>query len=161
MHTAPAQPGAKQQRLWEKGLDEQPLHHSPWWDEFHQGAFSELFSMEVSVLLLSLQSRGSQLDAHPCSGAWAPVAAWPLPLLLLCPRGSWNPTAKGTMPPQMGLNWIVKKSDRKTTQVLERREQCASGCHDWSSPGEAPVCEIKTRLTVLTTFSCFFVRFIR
>lgn len=82
--------------------------------------------MEVSVLLLSLQSRGSQLDTHPCSGAWAPVAAWPLPLLLLCPRGSWNPTAKGTLPPQMGLNGIVNESemrDKRTTQVLERREQ--------------------------------------
>jgi len=54
---------------------------------------------------------------------------------------------------QVELNQIVNKPERrdgKTTQVLERKQQCASGCYAQSSPGRAPVCEVKSRLTVLS-----------
>ena len=78
------------------------------------GAFSELFSTEIPVLLLSLQTRGSQMDDNPLFRCWG-QARLVSPLQLgLChfsiqgppfcscgPRGSWYPTAKGTLSLQM------------------------------------------------------------
>lgn len=68
------------------------------------GEFSALVFIEMSVLMLSLQARGSQLDVHPLfrcwlKSAWAPVAAWPVlhtgPLLLLCTQRVPEPNCKG------------------------------------------------------------------
>lgn len=92
------------------------------------GAFSVLFSIEVPVPMLSLQTRGSQGDAHPLfrcgvKPAWAPAAAWPLPgpLLLLCTQRVLEPKCKGDIAPsdgKVGLKGIVNESevrDKKTT----------------------------------------------
>lgn len=145
--------------------------HSLWWDEFHKDR-----SILRAVFMLSLQTTGSQVDAHPffrrwgqvCLGSWCSLvfASFPhrAPFAPVHPEGPGTQLQRGHCHcrRQVGLNWIGNESemrDKETTQVLDRREQCASGYHDWSSPEEVPVDEVETRLSLLITFSCSIVRF--
>lgn len=131
------------------------------------GAFSALFSTEMSVLMLSLQTRDSQVDAQPLFRCWGQASLGSCCILafassphraVFAPEHPdvLEPNCKGdiaTSDGKAGLKGIVNKSEMRNKKSNksageERREQYASGCHDWSSPGKAPVHEVKTRLTL-------------
>lgn len=122
---------------WDALWESQPVVG---WVSQRPGASSELFPIEMPVLMLSLQTRGSQVDAHPFIRCWGQACLGSCCSLVFAssphriPFAPVHPGSPGTQLQrrhchlrwQMGLNWIVNKSemrDKKTTQVLERTEQ--------------------------------------